>query len=135
MSRDCTCAAQYLAQAIHEAGCPRDTMSETVQSSTRTQLDGEAVYADVRAVLASDMSTELTDSSAVTIAAWWQSPGAVGRHLATLASGLPVDLEDLLNDIHLSRRELLERAGEDERALDCLATWAINHSSRTERVS
>ena len=104
-------------------------MSETVQSSTRTQVDLDAAYADVRAVLiGDDMGAEITDSSAVTIAAWWQSPGSIGRHMATLASGLPVVLSDLLDDIHHSRKEADTEL--DRQALDCLATWAINHPSR-----
>lgn len=108
----------------------------TIQSSTRTQVSEEAVRSDVRAVLASDMGTELADHSAVTIAAWWQSPGTVGRHLATLASGLPVDLEDLLDDIHATRKEAADSGypllRKDSDAFDCLATWAINHPSRKD---
>lgn len=101
----------------------------TVQSSTRTQWGSLAVANDVRAVVTYG-NREIADEAAVAIAAWWQSSGTVGRHLATLASGLPVDLNDLLDDIHHTRREVSTEA--DYRALDCLATWALNHSSREE---
>ena len=68
---------------------------------------------------------EVSDGAARAIAALWQCPGAVGNVLASLASGRPVDVTDLLDDIHATRRQ--DRPGQlDGRALDMLATWALN---------
>lgn len=66
---------------------------------------------------------EISDSAARTIASLWQSSGTVGSHLATLASGLPVDLDDLLDDIHHTRQGTADWF--DLQGLDTLATWAI----------
>jgi len=73
---------------------------------------------------------EISDSTAVTIASWWQSPGSVGSAFAALASGAPVVLGDLLDDIRQTRRTLPPDQEADVRALDMLATWAINVSPR-----
>lgn len=106
----------------------------TIHTTARQQPNETAARVDVDAVARQQGSLterrEITDETAVTIAAWYQSPGSVGRHLATLASGLPVDLDDLLRDIHNTRAEVTDNF---ERAcLDCLATWAINHASRED---
>ena len=77
--------------------------------------------------------TEIPDGAALAIAAWWQDPAGTGSVLASLASGCRVDLTELLDDIHATRT--WARANgvsnpEEERALDMLATWALNHDSR-----
>lgn len=41
----------------------------------------------------------ISDRAAVTIAAWWQSPGGVGHVLASFASGVAVERGDLADDI------------------------------------
>jgi hypothetical protein len=64
----------------------------------------------------------ITDASAGAIAAWWQAPSGVGRHLATLASGLPVDIDDLRDDIAAT---MPEADGADRDALNALDTWAV----------
>lgn len=100
----------------------------------RGQCQSPEAYADVADVLYGQEETpfserrEIHDATAVTIAAWWQSTGVVGRHMATLASGLPVHLDSLLDDIACSRDET--DMPRDRDALDCLATWAMNHPSR-----
>ncbi len=73
--------------------------------------------------------TEVSDAAAVTIASWWQSPGGTGSVLAALSTGASWDLEDLLDDIASTRawaRAQNCHTPEDDRALDMLATWAIN---------
>jgi hypothetical protein len=67
---------------------------------------------------------EITDRCAATIASWWQSPGVNGHIFATLASGLPVDRQRLLDDIH--RTYVGDISSHDKRCLDMLATWALN---------
>lgn len=79
---------------------------------------------------------EIRDSTALAIAADWQSPGAVGRYLAQLASTRRVVVEDLLDDIHRSREWARDEGTitpRDEQHLSCLATWAMNHPSRDYR--
>lgn len=72
---------------------------------------------------------EISDAAAVTIASWWQSPGGTGSVLAALSTGASWDLEDLLDDIASTRawaRAQNCHTPEDDRALDMLATWALN---------
>lgn len=73
---------------------------------------------------------EVSDARALTIASWWQSPGSVGHVMAALASGLPVEVEALLDDIAATHNSFTSWRPSDLRALDMLATWAINHPSR-----
>ena len=73
---------------------------------------------------------EISDAAAVTIASWWQSPGTIGRYLASLASGAPVDHNDLLDDIEASRRKYSDPDLDID--LDYLATWVINKSRITQ---
>jgi len=100
------------------------TDSRKIQANVR-QLDSSQVEEEVNQRYGRQ---EISDACAVTIASWWQSPGRVGRHLATLASGLSVDLEDLLDDISATRRN----AGTEwnRRSLDMLSTWAIAKDRR-----
>lgn len=97
----------------------------TVQTTAPILTSAEADR-DILAVYAGDVAREVTDSTARTIASWWQSPGRIGRTLAALASGLPVDAGELLDDIHATRQESGYGTHTD---LDCLATWAINYPS------
>lgn len=103
----------------------------TVQTTDPILMSDEAER-DIDAVLAqpwlgtANDPHEVTDSTARTIASWWQSPGGIGRTLAALASGLPVDTTELLDDIHATRQESGYGTHTD---LDCLATWAINYPS------
>jgi hypothetical protein len=117
-------------------------MPDTITPRTRTHADSHAAYGDVRDVDAQDHGAgpvrEIHDSTALAIASWWQSPGAIGHVLASLASGMTVDVAELLDDIAATREEA-RRTGTlsqlDATALDCLATWAINHPTRIDDVS
>jgi len=76
---------------------------------------------------------EISDATAVTIASWWQSSGSVGYALAALASGAPIDTQELLDDIYRTRHlstDAQHMTETDKRALDMLATWAINVAPR-----
>jgi len=101
----------------------------TIQTSTTHQWTEPEVADHVRAVQSAG-DREIADEAAVTIAAWWQSPGTVGHVLAALASGVRVDLDDLLDDIRLTRKEATTST--DRNDLDCLATWALHHPSRED---
>jgi hypothetical protein len=86
-------------------------------------------------VAAQEGREEVSDACAVTITSWWQSPGRVGRAFAQLASTGSVRLEALAEDISATFAELrtvgLNAANSDQwRALEALATWALNHPSR-----
>ena len=81
-------------------------MSATIQVGGYVNVTTDAVNADVRAVITSDMNTLLLPSSARTIASWWQSPGSVGHVLASFASGMEVSREELLTDIRKSIAEV-----------------------------
>lgn len=75
---------------------------------------------------------EVDDSVAVALASWYQSPGSVGRILAALASGTVVGFQELMDDIHATRREI-DRHNEADaptmrRQLDMLATWVIDRT-------
>ncbi len=87
-------------------------------------------YADVMDTAAGEYNF-ISDATARTIASWWQSPGCIGRELASLASGVPVDLADLLADIEATVREKDQSitAWENEHdaeALYQLREWAID---------
>lgn len=78
---------------------------------------------------------ELQDGTVRRIASWFQSPGAVGSVLASLASGMPVELSALLDDIAATRRELSASghlSGDDRMSLDMLATWAIRQGNDSD---
>lgn len=75
---------------------------------------------------------EISDACAVTIAAQWQSPGHIGSTLAALASGAPVTVADVLDDIAATRREAREAGtltGSDSLMLDMLATYVLQASA------
>jgi hypothetical protein len=87
--------------------------------------------AEISAVLGSP-GPEISDCVAVTIASWWQSPGTIGRHLAALASGAPVQYGDLADDIHATYNGPgLSR--QDRQDLDVLSTWALNRTDANRR--
>lgn len=63
-------------------------------------------------------------------AAHWQSPGTIGAHLAALASGAPVRLDAVLDDIRRTRADYVRTLGtlapaDDVAELDHLATYAL----------
>lgn len=70
----------------------------------------------------------LSVPAALAVASWWQSPGRLGGVLASLASGLSVDLDDLLADVELTARAYLSESrpsdANDRELLDLLAAWA-----------
>ena len=73
---------------------------------------------------------EVEPHTAVTIAAWFQSPGTVGKHLAGLASGCAVVRGDVLDDIAATRRDFprdYDSAESNWLALDMLATFVANY--------
>jgi hypothetical protein len=89
----------------------------TARMVTTLELDAETLLWAVD-------GTVISDGAARTIAAGWQSPGTVGHVLATLASGLPVELEELRADLDATRRQ--DRPGLfGARELDALEWWAI----------
>lgn len=113
---------------------------ETIQTSARQREHETDARVDVDAVARQQgpvhLRREITDETAVSIAAWYQSPGTVGHVLASLASHMPVDVEALLDDIARTRQGVSDSNGEryfEYACLDCLATWAINHPSRKDR--
>ena len=91
------------------------------------------ITADVQSVDAQtgplETRREILPETAVAIAGWWQSAGrGVGHVLASFASGCEVDRTALLDDIHQNRVEYLHKdMAFDHLALDCLATFVINH--------
>lgn len=108
---------------------------ETIQVRARA-IDSDAVYADVATVIAQDMENmsetmEIADETAITIAQWWHSPGAIGHVLASFGSGMEVSREELLDDIHRTRLTCgyfsREMEGRDRDALDCLSTFIIGY--------
>lgn len=99
----------------------------TVTANTRHHVTSDEALRDVRT---SHGIREIEDSTALTIASWWQSPGNVGRVLAQLSTTGSCDVAELLDDIHRTYREADTQSDRD--ALDMLATWALNHPSRGE---
>lgn len=98
----------------------------SVRHLTSAELDAEV--GEVGA-----LGGKINDAAAVTIAAQWQSPGTIGRHLAALASGAPVDVDLLVDDIDATTAEM-ERSTADIRErhehrtnLDLLRAWAEHH--------
>ena len=51
--------------------------------------------------------------------------GEVGGALRRISSGWSVEVQDILDEIAGNRSAFM--AERDARALDCLATWALNH--------
>lgn len=73
--------------------------------------------------------TEVPDSTALTIASWWDSPGTIGQELARLAQTGKANLDDLLEDISNTRNsEFMD--DDDSVAMDMLCTWAIHAAKR-----
>jgi hypothetical protein len=67
----------------------------------------------------------ISDRVAVTIASWWQSPGTVGRHLAALASGVPVIADDLIEDIANTIDTTPDLSPDEYRQLFMLRDWVL----------
>ena len=80
---------------------------------------------------------EIDDHVAVGLAAWYQSPGGIGRVLAALASGATVTHDDLADDIHATRQEVIRHGEPDRdgmlRQLDLLSTWAVDRTAANTR--
>lgn len=119
----CDGCASHLAGARYAA-----TFWHAVTTSTLSTADATTELA--RAYAAGE---EISDRCAAIVAAWFASPGVVGRHLAALATGATVDLADVLEDIERTRRDFPRdyAAGITStwRHLDQLATWAIRRDA------
>lgn len=102
----------------------------SITANTRTHASSEQAMDDIGLVMNQfgDMSDwrEVDDSTALTIASWYSSPGSVGAVLAELASTGTCDFDDLMDDIAATR----QTDGQSVE-LDLLSTWAINHPSRS----
>lgn len=88
------------------------------------------VDAELNARANAETTEEISDEAAAAIASWWQAPRGHGYAFAQLASTGRVRLEDLADDIsgvYDTTRDMHER-----RYMDYLATWALNHPSRTD---
>lgn len=104
----------------------RARVSMTLQVRGLGHMHSGAVHGEV--IQAREQSREICDAAAVTIAAWWQSPGSIGHVLATFASGLPVTSDDLIGDIVATMAN--DHPGEREAAcLDALASYAMTHGT------
>jgi hypothetical protein len=104
----------------------------TIQVRVQHVLSEEA-YTDVNAVISDSVDREIHESTAVTIASWWQAPAGTGYVLAGFASGATVDRTALLDDIYYTNRQEGRDDGtmteQDANALDCLATFVINYTA------
>lgn len=104
-------------------------MSDLIQVGA-SQVSEDQARRDVESVFGGG-GREVDPETAVTIASWWQSSGAIGRVLAGFASGASVSKDDLLDDIAATRNahgyHTLDMLPPDRRALDCLSTFVINY--------
>lgn len=90
------------------------------------------VWADVAYVQSgeNEEGQEITDAVAVTIASWFAGHRrGDGLAMAELSTSGTVRLEDLADDLSALFADR-SMSLENRRALDCLATWALNHPSR-----
>lgn len=109
-------------------------MSDVIGPFGGSLLTERRVRADVELVMEGPWGEEISDSTARTIASWWQSSGTVGSILASVACGCTVSVDALLDDIYYTTgawRDITP-SSEDGRALGCLATWTMNHPTRRE---
>lgn len=100
-------------------------MSDTIRVRASIQTSDIALR-DIRSSVG---VKEVSPFTAVTIAAWLQSSGSVGKHLAAFACGAEVSKEELLDDIARTREDLprdYQDAASNWLALDMLATFVIN---------
>lgn len=98
----------------------------TVHLPNVRHLTTDQVHAEVNACHG---AREVSDACAVTIASWYASPGVVGRHLAALATGAPVDRDDLVVDLSETLEEHYATSNaQDKRCLDMLGTWVLRRS-------
>ena len=72
---------------------------------------------------------EISHAAARAIAAAWQSPAAVGATLAAFASGRPVMVDALHDDVWRSTRGWRDVRGNARIALECLCTYAMAHAT------
>ncbi|GAA0622080.1 hypothetical protein HPO96_28585 [Kribbella sandramycini] len=105
-------------------------MNTTITTLTKLHASSWELAADidrVDAVATTGNGARLTDSSALTIAAGWQSPGYRGSAFAELAGTGSVDLNDLAENIlHAHGAAKTEH---DRHTLDLLLLWAYHHPS------
>lgn len=101
---------------------------ERIKRVPITQVGSDEAYEQCRL---RDGFGEIDDAVAVTICAWWQSPGGYGRAMAELASTGSCNVHELLDDIYFTRKHDA-KLGRDLLALAMLATWALRHPSRGE---
>ncbi|MEV6272681.1 hypothetical protein AB0L64_36270 [Kribbella sp. NPDC051936] len=107
-------------------------MTTTITTNDKRHASSWELAADIErvtVVAARGDSARITDSSALAIAAGWQSPGYQGRAFASLASTGSVDLNALADNILHAWQEANER---DRDALDLLLLWAYHHPSLSE---
>jgi hypothetical protein len=104
-----------------------------ITTSTRSHATTSEVAADIervnQAIANHGEETCLLDSSALAIAAGWQSPGTQGRAFAQLASTGTVSLDALAEDIDQARNQADPA---ELKALDLLLIWAFFHPSLME---
>jgi len=99
-----------------------------ITSSVREHAYSVQAMDDIAQVLGQtgplESRREILDSTALTIASWWQSPGSIGRAFAELASTGSVDSDALAADISATYREASN--ADDRVALDVLGTWTLS---------
>lgn len=108
-------------------------VTTTIKTTTRFHATGWELAADIDRVDAAAAKGEtacLTDNSALTVAAGWQSPGTQGQAFAELASTGSVSLHALADDIEQAWH--LADTSYDRHMLDLLLIWAYHHPSLQE---
>jgi hypothetical protein len=109
------------------------TLTVTVPDDHRT-LGWGAVMREIIARENSTVGSEIPDAVAVAIAAiLCQGALTPGMSRLALADGKPFRLEDLADDLSAGF-ERSRRGTGGYRALCMLATWALNHPSRSDRA-
>jgi hypothetical protein len=107
-----------------------------ISSSAREHAYAAQAQRDITAVLTQSgplaERREIYDSTALAIASWWQSPGAIGRAFAELASTGSADSDALADDIVASYREATH--ADDHQALNVLGTWALGKARQAAQV-
>lgn len=95
-----------------------------ITSETTEQQGSDYVHAIVNGIIASKGPDRMIgDSVAITIAAWWQSPGWSGKAFAELASTGSADHEELLANLHNAVKEADNDA--DRNCLIALFAWIM----------
>ena len=100
----------------------------TLISSTREHL--AHLDADVMVVERYGSGEEITDAAALTIASRWDAPSGPGSEFGQLAGTGMVDYHALNAAIADVFEQVLREGVVSVRALNMLATWAMNHPTR-----